>query len=300
MTPKESNLSVPDNNLNFEEFSNQPEYVEINRDIIKKFVLKLPVKFCHIDVATGTGLVPRLIIEEAVKENKKGEVIGIDPNVTSLNIARRNILGSRDISVKFIEGMGQDLKRLLEGKIPPGGVDGVSILDALHEIRKDEDKVEVIRAMADILKLGGLLIFNSAFTTDGISIDPMGWGKLKLRAMGILEGKRDKQAQVMPIYPPVIYKQMIENAGLKVVHEAKKIVNLTKEALLALSKYPAFFRGAFEDMRGQENVPDIEKSNALIQALEELGVLVFPRVWYEIIAQKPYTVDRSLREVVLL
>ena len=287
MTPKESNPSVPDNSLNFEKFSEQPEYVEVNRGLINQFVLKLPVNFCHVDVATGTGLVPRLIIEEATKENKKGEVIGVDPNVTSLNIARRNILGPRGISVKFIEGFGQDLKQLLNGIIPPGGVDGVSILDALHEIRKDEDKVEVIGAMADILKPGGLLTFNSAFTTEGILIDPMVWGKWKLRAMGILEGKRDRQVQVMPIHSPETYKQMIENAGLKVIHEAKKIVNLTKETLLAISKYPAFFRGALEDMRGQESVPDIKKSNALIQALEELGVSALPRVWYEIIAQKP-------------
>ena len=74
MTPKESNLSVPDNNLNFEEFSGQPEYVEVNRGLVKQVVLKLPVNFCHVDVATGTGLVPRLIIEEATKENKKGEI----------------------------------------------------------------------------------------------------------------------------------------------------------------------------------------------------------------------------------
>jgi len=287
MTPKESNLSVPDNNLNFEEFSGQPEYVEVNRGLVKQVVLKLPVNFCHVDVATGTGLVPRLIIEEATKENKKGEIIGVDPNVTSLNIARRNILGPRGISVKFIEGFGQDLKQLLGRIIPPGGVDGVSILDALHEIRKDEDKVEVIGAMADILKPGGLLTFNSAFTTEGILMDPMGWGKWKLRAMGILGGRRDKQVQGLPIHPPEIYKQIIENAGLKVIYEAKKIVNLTKEALLAISKYPAFFRGALEDMRGQESVPDVKKSNALIQALKELGVPALPRVWYEIIAQKP-------------
>jgi len=287
MTPKESNLSVPDNNLNFEEFSGQPEYVEVNRGLVKQVVLKLPVNFCHVDVATGTGLVPRLIIEEATKENKKGEIIGVDPNVTSLNIARRNILGPRGISVKFIEGFGQDLKQLLGRIIPPGGVDGVSILDTLHEIRKDEDKVEVIGAMADILKPGGLLTFNSAFTTEGILMDPMGWGKWKLRAMGILGGRRDKQVQGLPIHPPEIYKQIIENAGLKVIYEAKKIVNLTKEALLAISKYPAFFRGALEDMRGQESVPDVKKSNALIQALKELGVPALPRVWYEIIAQKP-------------
>ena len=298
MTPKELNLSVSDDNLNFKEFSKQPEYVEVNRGLIQKLVSQLPAVFCHVDVATGTGLVPRLIKEEATEENKEGEVIGLDPNVTSLNIAGRNILGSRGISVKFIEGMGQDLKQLLNGIIPPGGVDGVSILDALHEIRKDEDKVEVIGAMAEILKTGGLLAFNSAFTTEAISIDPMSWGKLKLRAMGMLGRKRDKQIQGLLIHPPWKYKQMIENAGLEVIYEAKKTVNLTREALLAISKYPPFFRGALEDMRGQEGFSDIEKSSALVRAVKELGVLgvlVFPRVWCEIIARKPYTLDKTLQ-----
>lgn len=282
----EAKPSVTDNILTFEEFSKQPEYVEVNGRLIHEFVSRLPAVFCHVDVATGTGLVPQLIIDEARRGGKEGRIIGIDPNVTSLNIAKRRVQSSNDVVVEFIEGMGQNLKQLLSGIIPPGGVDGVSILDALHEIRLDADKVKVIEAMADILKQGGLLIFNSAFTTDGISIDPISWGKLKLLAMGILGGKRDRQVQVMPIHPPEIYKQMIENAGLKVIHEAKQIVDLTKEALIAISKYPAFFRGALEDMLGQESVSDIKKSNALIQAVKELGVPTLSRVWYELIAEK--------------
>lgn len=288
MTRKELTLpSIVDGDLNFGEFSKRPEYREVNRILIRELVSRLPENFRHVDVATGTGLVPQLIIEEAKKEGKTGEVIGIDPNVTSLNIARRNIRDQEGISVKLIEGMGQDLKRLLSGIIPPEGVDGVSILDALHEIRKDEDKIEVVGAMADILKPGGLFIFNSAFTTDGILSAPMDWGRLKLRVMALLGGKRDKQAQVMPIHPPGIYRQMIESTGLKVIGEAKQIVDLTIESLLAISKYPAFFRGALEDMQKQESVPDIKKSDAFIQAIKELTVPTLPRVWYQIIAQKP-------------
>jgi len=277
-----------DDGLNFENFSRQPEYREVNRDLVNRFVLKFPPIFYHVDVATGTGLVPELIKEEASKENKKGVIIGIDPNETSLNIAMRKVLSSGDISIEFIAGLGQDLKRLLSGRIQPEGVDGVSIHDALHEIREDEDKVNIIESMANILKPGGLLAFNSAFTTEGISEDPMSWGKLKLRVMRILGGRRDKQIQVMQIHSPEIYIQMIENAGLEVIHETKKVVNLTKKALTAIAEYPAFFRGALEDMLGQESVPDIEKSRAFKQAVSELSVPALPRVWYEIIAQKPF------------
>ena len=51
-----------------------------------------------------------------------------------------------------------------------------------------------------------------------------------------------------------------------------QIVNLTKEALEAIAKYPGFFRGALEDMLGQEKISDVEKSNALIMALKQLEI----------------------------
>lgn len=281
--------SVTESQLSYEEFSGQPEYIDVNRSLIEISVSKLPDNFTHVDIATGTGLIPQLIIAEATKSYKKGNIIGIDPNITSLNIAKRNVLGSSGISVKFIEGYGQDLKKLLDGEILQEGVDGVSILDALHEIRSDEDKGNVIGSMTDILKPKGVLIFNSAFTTKGISPDPMGWGKWKLTAMAILGGKRNKQTTTMPIHSPETYRQMMENAGLVVIHEATKIVNLTKEALVAISRYPAFFRGTLEDMCGQEGISDVEKSNALIQALKDLNIPSLPRVWYEVIARKPAT-----------
>ncbi|MFH1602069.1 MAG: class I SAM-dependent methyltransferase [Candidatus Shapirobacteria bacterium] len=276
------------NGLNFENFSRQSEYREVNRDLVRQLVSELPPVFYHVDVATGTGLVPELIKEEASKKNKRGAIIGIDPNETSLSIAMRKVLGSRDISIEFIAGLGQDLMQLLSERIQPRGVDGVSIHDALHEIREDEDKIKIIGSMANILKPGGLLAFNSAFTTEGISEDPMSWGKLKLRVMRILGGKRDRQIQVMQIHSPETYRQMIKNTGLEVIHEAKKVVNLTTRALAAIAEYPAFFRGALEDVLGQESVSDIEKSRAFKQAISELSISALPRVWYEIIAQKPF------------
>jgi len=279
---------VTENQLDYKQFSIQPEYVKANRELIGNFVKKLPENFFHVDIATGTGLIPQLIIEEAAKENKSGKIIGIDPNVTSLNIARKNVLGTDRVKVEFIEGMGQDLKRLLKEKIPTDGVDGVGILDALHEIKNDEDKISVIKSMADILKPEGLFVFNSAFTTQGVAKDPMGWGKWKLKAMESFGRKRDKQIKAMPIHTPEEYKQMIEGAGLQVDPgcEITKTVMLTEAALIAISIYPAFSVGALEDMQGQESISTVDKCNAMIAALKSLGIQGLPRVWYEIIAKK--------------
>jgi ubiquinone/menaquinone biosynthesis C-methylase UbiE len=286
---------VTKDQLSYREFSIQPEYVAANRELINNFVTKLPENFVHVDIATGTGLIPQLIIEEATKQNKSGKIIGIDPNITSLNIAKENVWGTDKIKIEFIEGMGQDLKRLLDGKIPPEGVDGAGILDALHEIKNDEDKIAVIKSMVDILKPEGLLVFNSAFTTQGIAKDPMGWGKWKIKAMEMFGRKRDKQIKAMPIHTPEEYKQMIENAGLQVDPncEIMKTVTLTLTSLEAISKYPAFSVGALEDMPGQELISEVDKCNAMIAAVRSLDIKALPRVWYEIIAKKPATIKSS-------
>lgn len=280
--------TVSKNNLDFGEFSRMPEYVAINKTLIRTLLSRLPANFFHVDIAAGTGMVEKLIKEEAEESDKAGKIFGVDPNTTSLAIARKDVLSSEKITVSFIEGMGQDLKRLLKGEVPEEGVDSTSIHDALHEIRSNEDKTQVIQSMADILKPEGLLSFNSAFTTVSNNEAQSKWGRWKLMGMkklGIRE--RNPVCDAMPILPPQAYRKMIENAGLVVVHEKTTPVYLTKAALIAIARYPAFFRGTFDDIVGQENVSDIDKSNALVESIEEMGVPSLPKIWYEIIAQKP-------------
>jgi ubiquinone/menaquinone biosynthesis C-methylase UbiE len=273
--------------LDFGDFSKRKEYIDVNQKLVEMLFSKLPDGFFHADVAAGTGMVERLFRENAEKTQKSGTIIGIDPNVTSLNYARKEVPSSEKLSVIFIEGMGQNLKQLLEGKIPQRGVDSVSIHDALHEIRDNSDKASVIQSMADILKPEGYLTYNSAFTTIANNHAPSRWGRWKLLAMkklGIRE--RNPDCNSMPILTPQDYKKIIENAKLVVVHEKTTPVFLTKEALEAISRYPAFFRGTFDDIKGQEKVPDAAKSNALIESLNEIE-LPLPKIWHEIIAQKP-------------
>lgn len=290
--------------LTFERFSQQPEYIGVNRDLMQRFALFLPDGFYCVDVATGTGMGPKLLIEESQKTGKKGKVFGIDPNTTSLDIARRTIQPSENVSVELIEGFGQNLGTLLQGRIPEDGVDGVSILDAFHEIPEDS-KISVLSAMATILRPGGVLAMNSAFTTYGMNPAPRAWGEWKLAAFEILQDTkdRDKNKKPIKIYKPEEYRQMIVDAGLNVIYEKpnfvglskddiarmtneeRNVVNLSKAALIGISLYPKFIEGVFGDMKGQDSFSPREKSDALIKALE--GVVSIPRGWWEIIAQKP-------------
>ncbi|MBI4089418.1 MAG: class I SAM-dependent methyltransferase [Candidatus Levybacteria bacterium] len=277
----------PQNEFTYEWFAKQLAYIKVNRELLRKSSRHLPSQFVFVDIATGTGLVPKLIIEEAQRTNKKGLIIGIDPNTTSLDIARRNIHSTPNVSVKFIPGLGQNLKQLLKDEIPDEGVNGVSILDALHEIRDDKDKQTVLQSMADILKPGGVFTCNSAFTTEAICKSPRVWSSWKLTAIEILGKERDRKAPKMAIHSSDTYRKMVKATGLEIDRGTTKTVMLSRKALKAISKYPTFIMGIFEDMIGQEQVSLRDKSNALIEALRKQKIIAIPRVWSEIIALKP-------------
>lgn len=271
--------------FNFEDFANQREYQDVNREQIERLFSHSPNPFSHLDVATGTGLIPRLIIQVSQTRGIRGQIVGIDPNNVSLQIARKTTPQSDQVSVLYVAGYGQEIEELIDGKIPSEGVDSVSIHDALHEIDGEKDKRSVLAAMRNVLKQGGFFSFNSAFTTYGMEPAPMAWGKWKLKAFGMLEGRKDKTAEPIKIHAPEQYRQMIEEVGLVVVHEARKVVNLTKAALEGISRYPKFIEGVFGDMIDEGKFTLEQKSQALIDALK--GVEFMPRGWYEIIAQKP-------------
>lgn len=281
----DASTSVKDLPLNFEAFAKQPEYIKVNKDLILMLNLLLPDQFTHVDVATGTGMVPKLLIAESERTEKKGRITGVDPNSTSLEIARKTTQPSKGISVEFIDGLGQNLKSLLQGKIPEEGVDGTSMLDAIHEVPGEETKKQILSSMAGILKPGGVVAINSAFTTYGMEPKPVGWGRWKLRAFQNLGRKQDKTINAIKLHTPEEYEQMLTDSGLKIVHREKKVVNLSHEALIAISCYPEFINGVFRDMIDQDSFSLEAKRDALVKALD--GIDFLPRGWWEIIAQKP-------------
>ena len=285
MDEKEERRAVQSEEFNFVSFASDRAYREANRGLIAKALALLPSRFFHVDVASGTGLVPQEVCALCQEQGKSGTIIGVDPDRFALESARQLTRPGPNCVVEFVQGMAQDLIHLLAGKIPPEGVDYTSIHDAIHEIRGEEDKRGVIAAMARILKPGGIFTYNSAFTAIAMDEAPMDWGRLKAKAFAILGGKRDRQKLAIKIHTPEQYRQMIVDAGLAVIYEARRVVRLPRTAMEAIGRYPAFIEGVFGDMVGTERVSLEEKSRAILAAIEALDFSDIPRVWHEIMAQ---------------
>ena len=271
---------------NFVAFAQDQAYREANRALLARAFAHLPSPFFQVDVASGTGLVPQEISALCQAHGKHGTVIGLDPDRFAVESARRSTPSNPFCTVEFVEGRAQDMARLLAGRIPPQGVDYVTIHDALHEI-EEEDKPAVLRTIARLLRPGGLFSYNSAFTSAAMEVAAVVWGRWKARAFAILGGKRDREVKGLITHTPEEYRQMIADAGLTVIHEARRTVQMSRRALETIARYPRFVYGVFADLVGEDRISLAEKSHALIAALDDLGINEVPRVWHELLALKP-------------
>ena len=272
--------------FNFIAFSKDEAYRDANRQLLREVFSRLPSPFFHVDVASGTGLVPQEVSALCQKHGKQGTIIGVDPDHFAVESARKNTPAMPLSTVEYLVGRGQDLVQLLAGKVPPEGVDYVSIHDALHEV-EEEDKQSVLRYIEQILKPGGLFTYNSAFTTAAMEESPMQWGRWKSKAFSILGGKRNRKIKGLITHTPEEYRDMVTQAGLTIVYEAKQSIVMSRFALETIAIYPRFVYGVFGDFVSEAEVSLAQKSRALIQALDDLGLADVPRVWHELIAQKP-------------
>ena len=157
------------NNLHFGHFSEIPEYREVNRELIAQLMDRLPNPFVHVDVATGAGLIPQLLVEQATARGYHGQIIAVDRNVEALEIARTATPGTEDISVTFLEGDARDIPTAVAEHLPAEGADSVSIHDAIHEIDGEEGQRQVFAGLAEITHDNAFLSINSSFTSTSVS-----------------------------------------------------------------------------------------------------------------------------------
>ena len=276
------------NNLHFGHFSEIPEYREVNRELIAQLMDRLPNPFVHVDVATGAGLIPQLLVEQATARGYHGQIIAVDRNVEALEIARTATPGTEDIRVTFLEGDARDIPTAVAEHLPAEGADSVSIHDAIHEIDGEEGQRQVFAGLAEITHDNAFLSINSSFTSTSMDVghSMRGHGEWKLHFVRLTGGKRDRQVETLAYRTPDDYKQMITDAGFVVVHEEDRVVQLTHSALKAISRYPEFVRGMARDLTFTRDVTMDELSDAMSEAVDHIRFDLVPRIWYGVIAQK--------------
>ena len=279
---------LSDGDLHFGHFAAFPEYQETNREIIRKVFRHLPSSFVHVDLATGTGLIPQLLQSEAQAANISGTIIGIDHDPLALSIARASMANTGLVKTIFLEGDARSADDVARPYLPPGGADSVSIHDAIHEIGTQSDQQAVYQAMSRIVRVGGMLSSNSSFTTVAMDVgnSRRAYGEWKLRFMRLTGATRNRNAETLAYRTPKDYVSMVHTAGFHVLHDECRAVPLSKPALAALARYPAAVDGFVRDLEFPRELTMLELSKSVAEALNQLRFNELPRVWHEVIAQR--------------
>ena len=290
MVKSELNLPQPYAELSFEPFAQTSEYVGVNRMLVARTLPQHPSQNVA-DIACGTGLITQLVLEWLM--GRPARIIGIDPNEDSLKKAQEKCKSVKQTETRFFQGTAQEADFLIRS----GTIDAVYFCNAIHELQQEEEKLAAIASAASILKPGGKLVVNSAFTQEAY---PPGserpWGVWKLEAMRLLKGKRVNKDNSFPLLSLVDYRLLFEKCGLAVEDVRTVTVPLSKDALAKISLYPGFIEGVFQDVQFPQPQSLEEQSYALILALDRIGERFFggkdvnfalPRNWVEFVAVKP-------------
>jgi ubiquinone/menaquinone biosynthesis C-methylase UbiE len=148
----------------YEPFSQEPEYVELNRAFIRAVVPHLTQCQHVLDMACGTGLLAQLLMTElAPRRNGVGRadprvpvaVVGVDVSRESLKLAQRQIAALPwRAPVALVECSAADTPARSES------VDAGLMGNAIHCF---DDKDALLGEIRRVLEPGGLFAFNSSF-----------------------------------------------------------------------------------------------------------------------------------------
>ncbi|HLJ82515.1 MAG TPA: methyltransferase domain-containing protein, partial [Ktedonobacterales bacterium] len=141
----------------FDPFARHQFYHDVNESLVRTAIGRLDAdrpqgrRVRIVELASGTGAVTELILDELERRGRPADVTGVEPSFEAIAVARERLAGRE---VAFQQG---DADRLTE--IVPEA-DAVFFCNAIHLI---PDKQDVIGKIARVLGPRGFFACNSSF-----------------------------------------------------------------------------------------------------------------------------------------
>lgn len=271
----------------FDPFARHQFYHDVNQSLVRHAIGRLDAarptgeRVRVVELASGTGAVTELILDELERLGRPGTVTGVEPSFEAIDIARAR-LGSRGAT--FVQGDADTLA----SAVPEA--DALFFCNAIHLV---PDKRAVIAKLARVLTPGGFFAANSAFY-DGTYAPgserfyhlwtrrALGW--LRQNHPGVRPSRSEK-AQAMQWLSPDGYREAIEAAGLRVVESNEETALMPLRAWQDIGRYWLFIEGALPGVPIPLGADALEHAAAV--AFAELELTDVPRIWLQLVAQCP-------------
>lgn len=270
----------------FDPFARHQFYHDVNESLARRAIERLDASLpkgqaAHVvELASGTGAVTELILDELERVGRPGSVTGIEPSGEAIDIARDRLKGRQ---VEFIQGEADRAPEL------GATADAAFFCNAIHLI---PDKADVIHKLSAALRPGGYLAINSSFYTGAYAPGSERFYHLwTRRALGWLRSNhpgvrtsRQEKAQAMQWLSADEYGELMAECGLRVVDRAEETAQMPLSSWQDIGRYWLFIEGALPGVPIPIGADALY--NAAGQAFEELGLTSVPRVWLQLVAQK--------------
>jgi ubiquinone/menaquinone biosynthesis C-methylase UbiE len=270
----------------FDPFAQHPFYARVNYSLVQRAIARLdaarpqgkPVRV--VDLASGTGAVTQLILDELEQLGRAATVIGIEPATEALEIARERLQGR---AVQFVQGDADQLARVVTD------ADAVFLCNALHLI---PDKPDVVRKITSVLAPDGFFACNSTFFTGAQTPESERFAHRWIRrAFGWLRQHHPDlhathrgEVAALAWLSADEYVTLLEAQGLQIVERTLEQVLMPLSAVQDIGRYRLFIAGALPGIPVPLGAEALAWAAA--EAARELDVTAVPRIWLQLLAQR--------------
>lgn len=287
----------------YEPFSQEPEYIEVNRLFVESLGLGAPERI--LDLACGTGALTELLLEQ-IGRGAPVRVLGLDLSARSLQLAREHLLrlgltGPPQPATSAASGPAVFLAQASAECLPVAD-HSLDVVVVGNAIQLFGDKERAVREVRRVLRRGGTFAFNTSFYAGtyapGTERFYLRWVEeavgyvarrdAELRRRG-LPGVPRKKGTARPAFSqPWLsreeYERLLEENGFEVRSVTERTVMLTRSSFEAIGSFAGL---ACVLLSGYPVGLACEALKASAgPALEAVNAEAVPRYWIEFSAAR--------------
>jgi ubiquinone/menaquinone biosynthesis C-methylase UbiE len=268
----------------FDPFAKEPAYIHVNEKLINRVMKNLSGKRAIrlLELAAGTGLPTALMYDRARKAGVKLVGTLLDLDLPALFQAKIEV--AQD-NANYIFGSADSLP------FDSAEYDAVFFANGLHLLDGDA-KRKALKESYRVLKPGGLFAMNTTFYEGAYPEESKPfygrWIRRSIVEINRRLPNRDKgeKVQAMEFLSADNYRDLLQDAGFKIVESRERRVLLSQAAVRAISSYKDFAMGALHAT--EEDAEEAAKAlqATVKQTFRDLQMKYLPRTWLEIVAVK--------------
>ena len=260
----------------YEPFSQEPEYLELNREFIKS----LPLRACRtvLDIACGTGTLSETILDVA----PLARVVGLDIDREQLQLASRHLRAAAGRTA-FVEASADALP------LKDGSADAAVMGNAIHNL---PDARRLLAEIRRVLRPKGFFSFSTSFYAGtfapGTERFYLAWMKEALKRLREAAGHGAAprvrgtvpHASSRPWLSADDYRRLFEENGFGWEKSFERPVTMTQRSFETVGAYSGLARVLLSGYPVEQACAAL--SAAAGDALKSSNLEVVPRLWLEV------------------